>query len=205
MGTLDSGKIWARGSRLTSSVRRDVESKYSWCGPHEWYLMSLLFLPQSHDSYLRKTSDKPKILQNILPPQIVSMIKIKESLRNWQRPEKAMAPHSSTLAWRIPWMEEPARLQSTGLLGVGHDWATSLSLFIFHALEKEMAKHSSVLARRIPGTAEPGGLPSMGSPRVGHDWSDLAAAAAEKPKETWCLSGIKSPGWDPATDKGQLS
>ena len=35
--------------------------------------------------------------------------------------EEAMAPHSSTLAWKIPWMEEPGRLQSTGLLGVGHD------------------------------------------------------------------------------------
>ena len=43
--------------------------------------------------------------------------------------EKAMAPHSSTLAWKIPWMEEPGRLQSMGSLGVGHDWATSLSLF----------------------------------------------------------------------------
>ena len=43
--------------------------------------------------------------------------------------EKAMAPHSSTLAWKIPWMEEPGRLQSMGSLRVGHDWATSLSLF----------------------------------------------------------------------------
>ena len=42
-----------------------------------------------------------------------------------------MAPHSSTLAWKIPWMEEPGRLQSMGSLGVGHDWATSLSLFTF--------------------------------------------------------------------------
>ena len=47
------------------------------------------------------------------------------------QPENAMAPHSSTLAWKIPWMEEPGRLQSTGSLRVGHDWATSLSLFIF--------------------------------------------------------------------------
>jgi len=45
--------------------------------------------------------------------------------------EKAMAPHSSTLAWKIPWMEEPGRLQSMGLLRVGHDWATSLWLFTF--------------------------------------------------------------------------
>ena len=42
-----------------------------------------------------------------------------------------MAPHSSTLAWRIPWTEEPGRLQSMGPLRVGHDWATSLSLFTF--------------------------------------------------------------------------
>ena len=45
--------------------------------------------------------------------------------------EKAMAPHSSTLAWRIPWTEEPGRLQSMGSLRVGQDWATSLSLFTF--------------------------------------------------------------------------
>ena len=42
-----------------------------------------------------------------------------------------MAPHSSTLAWEIPWMEEPGRLQSMGSLRVRHDWATSLSLFTF--------------------------------------------------------------------------
>ena len=43
--------------------------------------------------------------------------------------EKAMAPHSSTLAWKIPWTEEPGRLQSMGSLRVGHHSATSLSLF----------------------------------------------------------------------------
>ena len=91
--------------------------------------------------------------------------------------EKAMAPHSSSLAWKIPWMEEPGGLQSMGSLRVGHDWETLLSLFTFHAWEKETATHSSVLAWRIPGTGEPGGLPSMGSHRVEHDWSDLAAAA----------------------------
>ena len=45
--------------------------------------------------------------------------------------EKAMATHSSTLAWKIPWMEEPGGLQSMGSLRVGHDWVTSLSLFTF--------------------------------------------------------------------------
>ena len=75
-----------------------------------------------------------------------------------------MAPHSSTLAWKIPWTEEPGRLRSMGSLRV--DTTERLH---FHALEKEMATHSSVLAWRIPGTGEPGGLPSMGSHRVGHD------------------------------------
>ena len=46
-------------------------------------------------------------------------------------PEKAMATDSSTLARKIPWMEGPGRLQSMGSLGVGYDWATSLSLFTF--------------------------------------------------------------------------
>ena len=59
--------------------------------------------------------------------------------------EKAMAPHSSTLAWKIPWTEEPGRLQSM------------------------RSRRVVVVAWRIPGTAEPGGLPSMGSHRVGHD------------------------------------
>ena len=45
--------------------------------------------------------------------------------------EKAMAPHPSTLAWKIPWTEDPGALQSMGSLGVRHDWATSLSLFTF--------------------------------------------------------------------------
>ena len=62
-----------------------------------------------------------------------------------------MEPHSSTLAWKIPWTEELGRLQSMGWRRVGHDLETSISLFTFHfyALEKEMATHSSVLAWRI--------------------------------------------------------
>ena len=93
----------------------------------------------------------------------------KNSLHSLQIVEKAMAPHSSTLAWKIPWTEEPGRLSRT--------WLSDFTFtFHFHALETEMATHSSVLAWRIPGMGEPGGLPSMGSHRVGHDWSDLAAA-----------------------------
>ena len=62
-----------------------------------------------------------------------------------------MAPHSSTLAWKIPWVEEPGRLQSRVARS-----RTRLSdftfTFHFHALEKKMATHSSVLAWRISGT-----------------------------------------------------
>ena len=83
--------------------------------------------------------------------------------------EKAMAPHSSTLAWRIPWMEEPGRLQSMGSLRVRHDCATSLSLFTFMHWRRKWQPTPVFLPWRIPGMGEPGGLPSMGSHRVGHD------------------------------------
>ena len=79
-----------------------------------------------------------------------------------------MATHSSTLAWKITWTEEPG--------AAVHRVAKSRTrlsdftfTFHFHALEKEMATHSSVLAWRIPGDGDPGGLLSMGSHRVRHD------------------------------------
>ena len=73
-----------------------------------------------------------------------------------------MEPNSSTFAWKIPWMEEPGRLQSVGSLGVWTRLSDFTFTFHFHALEKEMATHSSVLAWRIPEMGEPGGLMSMG-------------------------------------------
>ena len=75
-----------------------------------------------------------------------------------------MAPHSSTLAWKIPWTEELGGLQSMGL-----QLSNFAFTFHFHALEKETAAHSSVLAWRIPEMAEPGGVLSMGLHRVGQD------------------------------------
>ena len=80
--------------------------------------------------------------------------------------EKAMAPHSSTLAWKIPWTEEPAVHGVTKSRTRLSDFTFT---FHFHALEKEMATHSSVVAWRIPGTGDPGRLLSMGSHRVGHN------------------------------------
>ena len=68
--------------------------------------------------------------------------------------EKVMATHSSTLAWKIPWLEEPGRLQSKGSLSRTRPSNFTFT-FHFHALEQEMATHSSVLAWRIPGTGEP--------------------------------------------------
>ena len=102
--------------------------------------------------------------------------------------EKAMAPHSSTLAWKIPWTEETGKLQSMGLQRVGHNWATSLHILLKRAslvaqtvkhlpamqetqvqslgledpLEKEMAPHSSTLSWKIPWMEEPGRLQSLG-------------------------------------------
>ena len=83
--------------------------------------------------------------------------------------EKAMAPDSNTLAWKIPWAEEPGRLQSHGVAKSRIRLSNFTFTFHFHALEKAMATHSSVLAWRIPGMGEPSGLPSIGSHRVGHD------------------------------------
>ena len=80
----------------------------------------------------------------------------------------AMAPHSSTLAWKIPWMEEPDGLQSMGSLRVGHDGATSLSLFLSCTGEGN-GNPLQCSCLENPRDGEPGGLPSMGSHRVGHD------------------------------------
>ena len=80
-----------------------------------------------------------------------------------------MTAHSSTLAWEIPWKEEPGRLQSMGVAKSRARLNDFTFIFHFHALENEMAAHSSILAWRIRGTKEPGGLLSMGSHRVGHD------------------------------------
>ena len=63
-----------------------------------------------------------------------------------------MAPHSSTLAWKIPWAEEPGRLQVHGIVKSQTQLSDFIFTFHFHALEKAMATHSSVFAWRIPGT-----------------------------------------------------
>ena len=155
-------------------------------------MLPLKFLGEAPSLSLQSSSFSQKLLTSLatsllsttlvtlLPPVCVSpcllylMYLVRVPFNVLKVPaEKTMAPHSSTLAWEIPWTEEPGRLKSMWSQRLGYDFTFT---FHFHVLEKEMAAHSSVLAWRIPGTAVPGGLPSMGSHRVGHDWSDLTAA-----------------------------
>jgi len=88
-----------------------------------------------------------------------------------------MAPHSSTLAWKIPWTEKPGRLQSIGSLGVGHNSVTSLSLFTFMHGRRKWQPTPVFLPGELHGQRILVGY-SLWCHRVRHDWSDLAAAAA---------------------------
>ena len=99
--------------------------------------------------------------------------------RKWKqnRMGQPMATHSSALAWKIPWMEEPGRLQSMGSLRVGHDWATSLSFFIFMHWRRKWQPTPVFL----PGESQGRGAwwaAIYGVAQSRTDWSDLAAAAA---------------------------
>ena len=80
-----------------------------------------------------------------------------------------MAPHSSTLAWKIPWTEEPWWATVHGVDKSRTRLSDFTFTFHFHALEKEMTTHSSTLAWKIPWVEEPGRLRSMGSLRVRHN------------------------------------
>ena len=116
--------------------------------------------------------------------------------------EQAMAPHSSTLAWKIPWAEEPGSLQSMGSHRVGHDWATSLSLFTFMHWRRKWQPTPVFLPGESQGWGSLVGCRLWGH-RVRHDWSNLAAAAtlcrgfpgdtSGKESTCWC----KRHGFDP--------
>ena len=95
------------------------------------------------------------------------------------RVEKAKAPHSSPLAWKIPWTEEPGAMQSTGSLRVRHDWATSLSFFTFMQWRRKWQPTPVFLPGESQGLGSLMGCRLRGSHRVGHDWSDLVVAG-------WC-------------------
>ena len=95
--------------------------------------------------------------------------------------EKAMAPHFSILAWKIPWTEEPARLQSMGLLGVGHDWVTSLSLSTF------------MHGRRIGNPLQ---CSCLENPRDWEAWwAAIYGVAQSQTRLTWLSSSSISETW----------
>ena len=102
--------------------------------------------------------------------------------------EKAMAPHSSTPAWKIPWTEEPGQLQSMGSRRVGHDWATSLWLFTFMNWRRKWQPTPVFLPGESQGQGSLAGCHLWGH-TVRHDWSDLAAANVH---EVWVGSQHKS-------------
>ena len=108
------------------------------------------------------------LLQRIFPTQgsNLSLLRCRQ---------KAMAPRSSTLASQILWTEEPGRLQSMGSLGVGHNWETSLSLFIFMHWRRKWQPTPVFLLGESQGWGSPVGCRLWGH-RVGHDRSDLAVA-----------------------------
>ena len=85
--------------------------------------------------------------------------------------EKAMAAHSSTLAWKIPWTEEPGGLKSVGSRRVGHDWATSLSLFTFMHWRRKW--HPTPVF--LPGESQ-GRWSLVGCHLWGHTESDMMEA-----------------------------
>ena len=87
-----------------------------------------------------------------------------------------MAPHSSTFAWKIPWMEKPGGLQSMGSLRVGHEWTTSLSLCTFKHWRRKWQPTPVFLPGESQRLGSLVGCRLWGC-RVGHDWSDIAAAA----------------------------
>ena len=103
----------------------------NWSMPGFPVLHYLLELAQTHVHWVSDAIWPSHPLSPSSPPAL--NLSQDQGILQWvgSSPEKAMAPHSSTLAWKIPWTEEPGRLQSMGSLGVGNDWATSLSLFTF--------------------------------------------------------------------------
>ena len=89
-----------------------------------------------------------------------------------------MAPHSSTLAWKIPWTEEPGRLQSMGSLGVGHDRETSLSLFTFLRWRRRWQPTPVFL----PGESQGRGS-LVGCRLWGHTGSDMTEATQQQQQQ----------------------
>ena len=136
-----------------------------------WWLNGKDLPANARDTGLIPDPRKSHMLRSNLAwaPQLLSLCSRVQNPSYWAQVllllEKAMAPHSSTLAWKIPWTEEPGRLQSMGSQRVRHDWATSLSLFPFMQwrrkwqptpvfLPGESQGRGSLVGRRLWGRTE---------------------------------------------------
>ena len=116
-------------TQLENVQRRDLLSTSApfphhallWHSPHLLWLLWILLIRKGI-----------RVMASLVAQRLKRLPAMREtwvwSLSREDPLEKEMASHSSILAWRIPWTEEPGGLQSTGLQRVGHDWATSLSL-----------------------------------------------------------------------------
>ena len=101
---------------------------------------------------------------------------------------KEMAPHSSTLAWKIPWTEEPGRLKTMGSWRVGQDWATSLSLFTFMHWRRKW-KPTPVF---LPGESQDGGAWWAAVYGVAQSWTRLkrlSSSSSSKGNQSWIFIG----------------
>ena len=132
----------------------------------------------------------------------------------FKQPEKAMAPHSSTLAWKIPWTEEPGGLQSMGSLRVRHDWATSFSLFTFMHWRRKWQPTPVFLPGESQGRGSLVGchlcvaqsqtqlkrLSSSSSSSLSHKEAQLVKNPPAM-QETW----IRPLGWEDPLEKGKAT
>ena len=122
---------WCSGKESACQCRRCKKRRFDpWVGKIPWSRQPIpVFLPGKYHGqrnlvgYIQSMGSQSQTW--------LSMYMCIFHLSIYHDLEKAMALHSSTLAWKIPWKEVPGRLKSMGSLRVGHDWATSLSLFTF--------------------------------------------------------------------------
>ena len=162
---------------MLRSIRQQIWKTQQWL--QDW--KRSVFIPIPKKGNAKECSN----YHTIVLISCASKVMLKILQARLQQLEKAMATHSSTLAWNIPWMEEPGRLQAMGLQRVGQDWATSLSLFTFMHWRRKWQPTPVFLPGESQGQRSLVGS-SMGSHRVRHNWSDLAAAAAAT--AVWLLS-----------------
>ena len=108
-----------------------------------------------------------------------------------------MAPHSSTLAWKIPWTEEPGRLQSMASLRVGHDWVTERLHVSLSCIGEGNGNPLQCSCLENPRDSGVWWVAVYGSHRVRHNWSDLEAAAP--PQRRSCQNWI----WEGRAQVGQ--